>query len=316
MKKGYKVLESKKVLAAFETMEKAIDYINSSNDNSLTIKESKLSKSLIALMIKTDYTYFYGPMPDAWKEFFPVITVNELNDFGLHTTTNHTGKMTGMFSWSTTCRCNNLCRDKITASFKTLGIDITDKKSAKDALKEYLKENPFATNICICGFCFSDSQQDTFPSMTIALERNYKIFNDGIIHSDWIPALNNLYFRGESFGDFNSVYSVINFYNLANYNPDTRITAWTKNLWFFKDAENMGYKKPENFTLIYSSPFINKPGIIPESCQHLVDKRFTVYTPEYAKKYGININCGARACMSCLKCYKANDIFDICELLK
>lgn len=276
----------------------------------------KLTRKAIFEMIKEDYTILYNPMPESWKEILPVITVNELSECGLSATTKHTGKMTGMFSFSTTCKCNDSCQYKILAAYKKLGIDIDNIKDARKAIKNYIKKNPLSTDVCICGFCFSDSQQDTFPNMTGKLEKNFQILNNGIIHDDWIPILNNLYFRGESFGDFNSVNSVVNFYKLAAKNPMVNVTAWTKNLiWFYK-AKKAGYKKPSNFKLIYSSSFINNPAPIPENCKDIVDKRFTVYTKEYSELYNIKINCGARACLACLKCYTENNIFDICELLK
>ena len=315
MRKAFKIMDDKKAIAAFETIDKAMDYIKAVNNPDLSIKAVNLCKSVISLIICTDYTYLYKPMPETWKEFFPVITVNELADFGLNTTVKHTGKMSGMFSWSTTCRCNADCIKKIRFSYEKLGIDICNMKNARKEIKKFIQNNPFSTDVLICGFCFSDSQQDTFPSMTIGLEKNFIIFNNGVIHDDYIPVLNNLYFRGESFGDFASVNAVINFYKLAAKNPLVRVTAWTKNLVFFYLAEEDGYKKPENFTLIFSSSYINKPAKIPEKVKHLVDKRFTVYTKEYAERYNIRINCGARACLACLRCYSST-CFDIAELLK
>ena len=311
--KAYKIMENEKAIAAYDTREKAIAAIK--DNHKLSIRPVNLCKSVISLMIKTDYTYFYKPMPAAWKTFFPVITVNELIDMGLNFTVKHNGKMSGMFSLSTTCKCNPACQLKIKKAYENLGIDLTNVKDARKAIKEYLKENPFSTNISICGFCFSDSQQDTFKNMTDTLKHNFDILNNGIIHNDYLPLLNNLYFRGESFGDFNSINSVINFYNIAGKNPLVSVTAWSKNLYFFYQAEKAGYKKPANFTLIYSSLMINTPAPIPTHCKHLVDRRFTVYTQEYAALNNISINCGARACMACLKCYKGNN-FDICELLK
>lgn len=311
--KAYKIMENEKAIASYDTREKAIAAIKDNHE--LSIKPVNLCKSIISLIIKTDYSYFYKPMPAVWKEFFPVITVNELKEMGLNFTVKHNGKMTGMFSLSTTCKCNAACQTKIEKAYADLGIDLSDKKNARKAMKKYLENNPLATNISICALCFSDSQQDTFTNMEDTLKHNFEILNNGIIHNDYLPLLNNLYFRGESFGDFNSINAVINFYNIAAKNPLVSVTAWTKNLCFFYQAKKAGIKKPDNFRLIYSSLFINKPAPIPESCSDLITARFTVYTEKFAELHNVSINCGARACMACLKCY-AGKTFDICELLK
>lgn len=279
-------------------------------------KIKRLSKKAIAQAVKADYTLLYAPMPETWRKFYPVLTVSDLDEMGLHFTVNHTGKMSGMVSLSTTCKCG-LCPNRVKSAFENLGIPYDSKKDALSMLKDFLEENPYRTDVSICGFCFSDTLQDRQKTMTPNLEHNFEILNNGIIHDDWIPVLNCLFFRGESFGDFNSHFAVINFYKIAAKNPVVNVTAWTKNLVFFARAEKMGYKKPENFKLIMSSQYINVQAVIPESMKHLVDAVFTVYTAKYAEKYGIVINCGARACLSCLRCYTNFDgVKYVNELLK
>lgn len=266
-------------------------------------------------MVQNDYAMLYRPMPKEFKELFPVVTMEISTEFGLHFTQKHNGKMAGMNSLSTTCKCNEICKSRIAEAFKAAGINTADPKKA---LKDYIKKNPLATNISICGFCFSDSQQDYMTSMITPLSRNYEILNNGIIHKDWIPTINALYFRGESFGDFASVNAVINFYNLARKNKNVNITAWTKNISFFVKAREAGHKKPKNFKLVFSSRFINNPAVVPENATDLIDAIFTVYTEEYAKLHNIEINCGARACLSCLRCYTGfgKGIKYVNELLK
>ena len=71
--------------------------------------------------------------------------------------------------------------------------------------------------------------------------------------------------------------------------------------------------KPDNLIIIRSSMFINKavkPGY------WFVDKTFTVYDKEYIKANQVDINCGARDCINCLKCYTHNDKREIREKLK
>lgn len=283
-----------------------------------TIK--KIKKTEIYAIMKAEPDRFYKAMPADWKSLFPVITTAILEKMGLHFTVNHNGKMSGMVSLSTTCKCNQICRDRIAAAFRNAGIEYDGTaKGARAALKKYMARNPLATDVSICGFCFSDSQQDYMAGMTEPLTRNYEILNGGIIHKDWLPTLNALYARGESFGDFASVNAVVNFYNLAKVNPAVNFTAWTKNITFFIKAAEMGYKKPRNFKLVLSSIFVNRPAIVPEKALDIVDAVFTVYTPEFAAANNITINCGARACLACLRCYKdykKGQIKEVNELLK
>ncbi len=278
----------------------------------------KLTKSAAYEMVKNDYTMLYRPMPESIKDLFPVITVQVLEKMGLHFTVNHTGKMIGMQSVSDSCKCNALCKSRILKSFIDLGIDVKDIKQAKKAIKKYLENNPESTDICICAFCFSDEQQEFQTSMQLPLKRNFEIFNNGIIHSDWLPVLNCLYFRGESFGDYASKNAVINSFNVAAKNPLTNFTAWSKNLCFFHEAIQAGHKKPDNFKLVYSSAYINKVAMIPAKYEYIVDAVFTVFTEIYARKHNVMINCGARACLSCLRCYTGYNgkIKYINELLK
>jgi hypothetical protein len=43
---------------------------------------------------------------------------------------------------------------------------------------------------------------------------------------------------------------------------------------------------------------------------------FTVYDKAYSKQHNVEINCGARNCLTCHKCYEHNDIFFVNETLK
>ena len=270
-----------------------------------------ISKKTIINAIKENYTILYKAMPEEWRHVLPIVTTDFLTECGLHFTTTHTGKMSGMVSLSTTCKTNNLCKKRIDSALKA-DCDCTDKKTAKRQLAKMIKEDPFRKDISICGFCFSDSQQDMFTSMEKPLAHNADILNNGIIHYDWIPALNCLYFRFESFGDFASRNSAINCVNIARKNPLVNCAAWSKNMMFFKKAILSGYGKPENLSLILSSQYINKAA---KNSFDFVDRVFTVYTPEYADKYGIKINCGARSCLNCLRCYRGTENV-VSELLK
>lgn len=269
----------------------------------------RLTKKSCYEAVLNDYTMFYRPMPEAWKKLFPVMTVKILKNFGLKFTTDHDGKMTGMCSLSTTCKTNPICRARIEQAFRLVvpGFNLEtatadDVKRARDLLKAYIEDHPESQDVCICGFCFSDRQQDYQKNMVDPLDHNAEILNNGVIHWDWLPVLNLLFFRGESFGDFASVNACRNFVNLARKNPATRVVPWSKNVPFFREAfRELG--KPGNVRLIKSSRYINRVDEITPDEAGTVDAVFTVVTPEYATAHGITINCGARACLACLQCY-------------
>ena len=281
---------------------------------------AKLTKAACYRAAKEDYTIFYRPMPAEWKEIFPVINADILNEFGIHWTVKHSGKMSGMIGQSTSCDCNNECIKKMLQAVKKVtgnAADLPDAEIRKLG-QDLLKEDPYRKDVSICLFCFSHRQQEFQGKfMTPPLERNYQILNNGIVHSDWIPVLNNLWARGESFGDYGSANAAENAIHAAEKNRDTRFTCWTKNPRYWKETiETRGIKKPGNLKIMLSSQFINRPANVPETYRNIIDGVFTVFTPEYAEKYGIVINCGARACLSCLRCYTSDEFMIVNELLK
>lgn len=284
--------------------------------------KNRLTKEMVKAVLKADYTLLYRPMEPEIKALFPVFTMSDSNEvFGLHFTLNHTGKMSGMNGLSTTCKLG-ICPDRVQAAFRLVRPDFDIETAGKEevadarkALNGYIKKNPLATDASICGFCFSDKMQDYRKEMVPVLARNFEILNNGVINSDWLPVLNSLYFRGESFGDFASVNSVINFCNLCRKNPQTTVTVWTKNPAFFYLAFKR-MPKPENMIIVLSSEKINQKRTIDSRFSWFIDKTFTVYTKKFSSEYNVNVNCGARSCLGCLNCYKKDGVTEISELLK
>ena len=207
---------------------------------------------------------------------------------GVHYCMDHTGKMSGIISLSTSVLCNPICQQRCREGNS------------------------------ICAHCFAATNMSFRPSMQKPYERNFKILNGGILDDSVIPIISSRYGRGESFGDYASANAVINFWKLAKKNPDTQFAMWSKNLRFFAEAIEAGYKKPKNVQIVYSSPFVNKTAVVPEKYAGFVDKVFTVYDREEAKK--VDINCGARSCLACGRCYRKNPqgvkIQEIREILK
>lgn len=202
---------------------------------------------------------------------------------GLHFTTQHTGKMAGMVSISTSVTTNTRC--------------------AKNA----------QVKGSVCEKCFAAKQMKVFTSMEKPLVENQRILTSAIIDPDTLPIINNLYFRFEAFGDLNNDIQVINYFNMCYKNPGTKFALWTKNPDYIAAAIKKGYAKPENLNIVLSSLFLNKERI---TRYDFIDKVFTVYTKDHIKENAVEINCGARSCFSCGLCYNKNGVRHIREQLK
>ena len=123
-----------------------------------------------------------------------------------------------------------------------------------------------------------------------------------------VPQINSLFFRFESFGDIQNTTQVKNYATIARANKHCSFVLWTKNPWIIKMAIAEGLTLPKNFRVIYSLPKVNQAvsnDLFREirSEWSFVSKIFAVYDKKTVTEQHININCGARSCMSCRKCY-------------
>ena len=202
---------------------------------------------------------------------------------GLHFTTKHSGKMSGMVSISTSVTTNERCK-------KNASIEGS-----------------------ICEKCFASKQMRVFPTMEKPMVENQRILTSSVLPMELLPTINNLYFRFEAFGDLNNDIQVMNYFNLCYKNPKVKFALWTKNPDFIESAINQGYKKPENLNIVLSSLFINQER---KSKYDFVDKIFTVYDPKYIEENEVSINCGSRNCFECGLCYEKNNVTIINEKLK
>lgn len=192
---------------------------------------------------------------------------------GIHFTTKHSGKMEGMVGLSTSVKVNHLCNCR---------------KNIKGS---------------ICEHCFAETMNNQYgKSFQDCFIRNTKLLTENIIPVSEMPLLNVAFFRFESFGDLNNDIQVINYFNLCSANKNTRFALWTKNPGLIAMAIRKGYKKPSNLNIGLSSMFVNK--VADPSRFPFVDFVFTVFTAEFAAENNVNVNCGAKQCLSCLKCYK------------
>lgn len=171
----------------------------------------------------------------------------------------------------------------------------------------------------ICAHCYSRRMMEIYPNLKAKLERN-----------DWVLKYTALTvvlkirtklgaFRFEAFGDIETVTQVFNYFNIAEANPDTDFSLWTKNPWIIDDAvDKLGAVKPDNLTIIGSSWRINRPMRDYFESFDCIDHIFTVYDKDFIKGNNVEIQCGGKSCKECgCKCYKhGHKSFEINEQLK
>ena len=194
------------------------------------------------------------------------------------------GKMLGMASLSTSAKGNKICQNRA---------------KHKDT---------------ICAHCYAMALLEYRKNLETKTERNADFLGDAIIPTEEMPFLNASIFRIEAYGDLRNEIQAENYLNLIEANPHVQFGWWTKNPWLI--ARVLKHRtKPENVQIVYSSPYIGKTWDM-RKLYPFIDKVFTVYTKEYAKAHAEEINCGARSCMACQRCYHANSETFINEILK
>lgn len=215
-----------------------------------------------------------------------IITIESFKErTGIHFTTKHNGKMSGMVSLSTSCLGNKFCH-----------------AYSKDPNK-------------VCSKCFAQSQMKMYKNMDSCFQRNADVLTTRILNKNEWPLLNALYARIEAFGDLQNETQLINYFNLCKRNPNTRFAIWSKNLWIIDNVIKSGYKKPSNLNIVVSSHYLNR--VVDVDKYDWVDRVFTVYDKKHIEDNNIDINCGALSCRNCLKCYKkSKKYFYINEKLK
>lgn len=204
---------------------------------------------------------------------------------------NHTGKMEGIKSISTSVVLNKFCQEQ---------------QKHKDS---------------ICSKCYAENMAAMYKGLAERLARNTKTLTSKILPDEELPVIKDEIFRFESFGDLNDDVQLTNYMNIVKKNPGTRFTLWTKRYGLVAEYFET-HDVPENFTLILSSMIINHKmsvDFLKKSGKFAKGqlKTFTVYDKIYIDRHPeLVINCGSRACNKCRQCYLKNTVEDISEVLK
>lgn len=204
--------------------------------------------------------------------------------YGVHICTNHTGKMYGILSLSTSCTVNPFCLARI-----------RDPRT-------------------VCAHCYADAMQGRYGNLRAALVKNSEVLFNTLLPVDDFPFLYGLdVFRLESFGDIATVTHARNYIRFAKRNPNTVFALWTKNPNIMETAYRLEGGKPVNLVVNLSSEYTN---LIRNPLHFNVNRIFSVFDKPTVAAEGIDINCGARACRTCLICYKPDGVKMVYELLK
>lgn len=198
-----------------------------------------------------------------------------------HMCGDHTAKMSGMLSFSTSVELNHFCACRMRC----------DK--------------------AICKYCFAYRQLGIYAAQRAKLRRAHYIATRCKWCADDIPVINAAkypYFRLEAFGDLNNTLQVENYNLLADVltrrDGVRGVTLWTKNPGIIQAAINAGMTLSDNLVIGLSSLELNTPEIEKARKYKFIRFVFTVYDDDYIAAHNIVINCGALWCLGCLRCYR------------
>lgn len=149
---------------------------------------------------------------------------------------------------------------------------------------------------CICQKCYATRINQIYPSMAAALQRNRDVDREDIYtDSPSFTCNDDMTWRSNWNGDYEDEHDVLVDFELCYVLNYAVCTAWTKAPEIVERCDDY---RPENFTLMQSSPMINHP-VEPSPA---ADQIFTIYTAEYAAENDVEINC-VGACRLCKRCY-------------
>ena len=168
--------------------------------------------------------------------------------------------------------------------------------------------------VSVCAHCFAVATLNRYSKAAEHAERNTDILTTRILDKSILPIFRNVRFvRLEAFGDVSNITQAVNYAHIAQVNPGVVFGWWSKNISIIARAFDQIGGKPENIILIESSEKVN---VEKEPSSGYVDKVFTVYDKGHIKKNGVEINCGARSCLSCRRCYTKGTEEKVHEILK
>ena len=191
---------------------------------------------------------------------------------------------------------------------KMLGFHTLNTSPLDNMFCEAMSRNPKS----ICHNCYSRRGLRTYnPHGRVPWKRNGQILSSKVLDDADLPVISKEYFRFQSHGELINENHYINLVNIAKKNPNTAFLLPTKRIDIVNKHGKMG---ATNLILSYSEPLVNHP--VKKLPKHF-NRRFSVFTPEYAEEHNIDINCAGKRCMDCLQCYRiGNNLKWVNELIR
>lgn len=178
------------------------------------------------------------------------------------------------------------------------------------------------TDVLICGFCFANNLLEFKKNIQTPLDKNTEILTSRILDDSEIPFINRVVARIESLGDLHNVIHAINYIKIAEKNPQCTFAWWSKrpNIVAMAMKELNISELPKNIVFVFSSYYLNKMNKEITKKYDFINVVFTVFDKYYLEEHPeIEIHCGSRQCLGCLRCYtrrEKGDVLYINELVK
>ena len=174
---------------------------------------------------------------------------------------------------------------------------MTGKLAGIFAVNTNTMTNTFCTKMAataaVCSVCYSRAMlQGSRKNCTPAFERNSALLSAALIPMERLPVINANIFRFHGHGELINSNHLENFYRIAERNPATTFSLWTKR----RDLVRTGRTAPVNFILIYSNPSLSK-------LMHKVPPRFHKVFNNVKVDYAGSANCTGQKCLDCRICY-------------
>jgi len=165
----------------------------------------------------------------------------------------------------------------------------------------------------VCSKCFADVTVRRYSGLGKNCADNYDLLTSEVLPVDMLPVFKPdvEIVRIESFGDVGNVTQAINYINIIKANPHVMFAWWSKNAWIINEAFEL-CGKPKNVVMVESSEKLN----VQKEKSANFDKVFTVYDAEHISSGNVKINCGARSCDTCRRCYSKRTGAVVNEKLK
>ena len=188
------------------------------------------------------------------------------------------------------------------------------------AISTNSKLNTLCNKLCmnvnnVCNKCYARKGINKYHALERKLTFNHIILTHCKLCADDIP-VDWIYRqskhglgRFQSHGELNNEIELNNYMTIAEAVSGIHWSLYTKNIVLLKKYREK-HVTPNNVSFGYSIAKVNPSEKYINYCVnyygynlHVIDFVFAVYTGKYAKENNIVINCGAKHCGTCSKCY-------------